>query len=104
MKRKHFLRMRSLLTLIMSVMAFSLYAQNITVKGTVTDDTGMTVIGATIIVESDASRGTVTDIDGNYELSNVASDANLVFSYVGFKSQIVSINGRSIINVVMSSD
>ena len=96
--------MRSLLTLIMSVMAFGLYAQSITVKGTVTDDTGMTVIGATIIVESDASRGTVTDIDGNYELSNVASDANLVFSYVGFKSQIVSVNGRSIIDVVMSSD
>ncbi|NLD23102.1 MAG: TonB-dependent receptor plug domain-containing protein, partial [Bacteroidales bacterium] len=104
MKRKHFLRMRSLLTLIMSVMAFGLYAQNITIKGTVTDDTGMTVIGATIIVESDASRGTVTDIDGNYELTNVASDANLVFSYVGYKTQVISVNGRSTIYVVMSSD
>lgn len=96
--------MRSLLTLIMSVMAFGLYAQNITIKGTVTDDTGMTVIGATIIVESDASRGTVTDIDGNYELTNVASDANLVFSYVGYKTQVISVNGRSTIDVVMSSD
>lgn len=96
--------MRSLLTLLMGVMAFSLYAQDITVKGTVTDDTGMTVIGATIIVEGDASRGTVTDIDGNYELGNVASDANLVFSYVGYSTQVVSVNGRSTIDVVMSSD
>lgn len=104
MKRKNFLRMRSFLTLLMSVLAFSLYAQDITVRGTVTDDTGMTVIGATIIIESDASRGTVTDIDGIYELANVASDANLVFSYVGYSTQVIPVNGRSTIDVVMSSD
>ena len=89
MKRKHFIKKRGLLTLIISVLTFSLFAQNITVTGNVTDDTGMTVIGATVIVEGDASRGTVTDIDGDYELGNVASDANLVFSYVGFKTQVV---------------
>ena len=96
--------MKGLFTLILSVMAFSLSAQTLTVKGTVTDDTGMTVIGATIIVQGDASRGTVTDIDGNYELDNVANNANLVFSYVGFKSQTIAVNGRSTVNVVMSSD
>ena len=81
-----FFKLRSLLTLIMGVIAFSLSAQTLTVKGTVTDDTGMTVIGATIIEEGNATRGTVTDIDGNYELSNLPSNAKLVFSYVGFKS------------------
>lgn len=99
-----FFKLRSLLTLIMGVIAFSLSAQTLTVKGTVTDDTGMTVIGATIIEEGNATRGTVTDIDGNYELSNLPSNAKLVFSYVGFKSQTVSVNGRSTIDVVMSSD
>ena len=96
--------LKSFFTLILSVIAFNLSAQNLTVKGTVTDDTDMTVIGATVIIEGDASRGTVTDIDGNYELSNVAKDANLVFSYVGYKSQTIAVNGRTTIDVLMSSD
>ena len=104
MKKKHPLKLRDLFTLLLSVMALSLSAQNFTVKGIVTDDTGMTVIGASVIVEGDVSRGTVTDIDGNYELSNLTSSAKIVFSYVGLKSQTVSVNGRTTINVVMSSD
>lgn len=96
--------MRGFLTLLMSVLAFSLFAQNITVKGTVVDDTGMTVIGATVVVESNTSQGTVTDIDGNYVLADVPEDANLVFSYVGYKTQTIAVNGRSTIDVVMSSD
>ena len=104
MKRKKSFKMKSFFTLLLSVLAFSLSAQNITVKGVVTDDSGMTVIGATVIVESDATRGTVTDIDGNFELSNVPKDAKLVFSYVGYKSQTIAVNGRTTINVVMSSD
>ena len=85
-------------------MALSLSAQNITVKGVVTDDTDMTVIGATVIVEGNSSQGTVTDIDGNYELGNVPKDAKLVFSYVGFKTQTIAVNGRMNVDVVMSSD
>ena len=104
MKRKKSFKLRSFFTLLLSVIAFGLSAQNLTVKGVVTDDTDMTVIGATVIVEGDATRGTVTDIDGNYELSNVPKDAKLVFSYVGYKSQTIAVNGRSTINVVLSSD
>jgi hypothetical protein len=46
--------------------SFGLFAQNITVTGSVTDATGMSVIGATVMVENNSSIGTVTDIDGNY--------------------------------------
>ncbi len=56
-------------------------AQNITVTGTVSDNLGP-VIGASIQVEG-TSNGCITDIDGNYTLPNVPSNATLVFSYIG---------------------
>ncbi len=62
--------------------SFGLFAQDITVNGSVTDDTGMSVIGATVMVENNSGIGTITDIDGNYTLNNVPSDASLQFSYV----------------------
>ncbi len=95
---------KGLLTLIMATLSLGLFAQNITVSGTVTDDTGFEVIGATVIVVGDATRGTVTDIDGNYTLTNVPANASLQFSYVGLKTEIVAVNGRSTINLVMKSD
>jgi TonB-linked SusC/RagA family outer membrane protein len=84
--------------------SFGLFAQNITVNGTVTDDTGMSVIGATVMVENNSNIGTVTDIDGNYTLNNVPSDASLQFSYVGMLTQVIPVDGRTTIDVVMASD
>ncbi|MDO5664729.1 MAG: TonB-dependent receptor [Bacteroidia bacterium] len=81
-----------------------MFAQTITVKGTVKDDTGLEVVGATIIVEGNAAVGTTTDIDGNYTLNNVPANGNLVFSYVGLTTQIVPINGRKAIDIVMATD
>ena len=81
-----------------------LFAQNVSVRGTVTDDTGMTVIGATIIVEGNTNIGTTTDYDGNYQLNNVPSNSNLVLSYVGMKTQKIAVNGRTVIDVVMHPD
>ena len=73
-------------------------------SGTVTDDTGYEVIGATIIVEGDASRGTVTDIDGKYTLTDVPADGSLQISYVGMRTQVVKVNGRTNIDVLLISD
>ena len=84
--------------------SFGLFAQNITVNGSVTDATGMSVIGATVMVENNSNIGTVTDIDGNYTLNNVPSNASLQFSYVGMVTQIIPVNGRNDIDVVMASD
>ncbi|HPD86040.1 MAG TPA: TonB-dependent receptor, partial [Proteiniphilum sp.] len=90
--------------LLFGLFTLSVFAQNLTVRGTVTDESGMTVIGATIIVEGDASRGTVTDIDGNYTLEGVQPNGSLRISYVGMKSQVIPVNGREMINVVLLSD
>lgn len=81
-----------------------LFAQNITVNGSVTDAKGMSVIGATVMVENNANIGTVTDIEGNYRLNNVPSNASLQFSYVGMVTQIIPVKGRTDIDVVMASD
>ena len=104
MKKNFFFKVKFATTLLLSVMMLSVYAQNITVRGKVTDRTKETVIGATIIVEGDATKGTVTDIDGNYTLANVPSNAKLQFSYVGMSTQVVSVNGRTTIDVVLEDD
>jgi iron complex outermembrane receptor protein len=88
----------------MWAVSVGLFAQNITVNGTVTDANGEPVIGATVVMQGNASHGTVTDIDGNYALSNVPGNATLQFSYVGLTAQTVAVNGRTVINVVMDAD
>jgi len=78
------------------------YAQEITVSGNVTD--GSTpLLGVNVIVDG-TSNGTVTDFDGNYTLNNVSSTAVLNFSYVGFETSKVPVNGRSEIDVVLNAD
>ncbi|MGQ1888985.1 SusC/RagA family TonB-linked outer membrane protein [Thermophagus sp. OGC60D27] len=78
-----------------SVFAFG--QEEITVRGKVTDSENLGIPGVSIIIEG-TTMGTITDIDGNYTL-NVPPDATLVFSFIGLKSQTVSVDGRSLVNV-----
>lgn len=77
-------------------------SQTLTIQGTVTDDQGQTLPGATVIVQSTGS-GTVTDLNGNYSISCDASDI-LVFSYVGYLDQQITVGNQQRINVVLSED
>ena len=72
------------------------------VSGNVSDATGP-LPGASVVVQG-TTNGTQTDFDGNYTLSNVDANAVLVFSYIGYSTQEVPVNGRSTINVVMQED
>ncbi|MCX2718170.1 SusC/RagA family TonB-linked outer membrane protein [Lentiprolixibacter aurantiacus] len=72
------------------------------VSGTVTDANGP-LPGASVVVKG-TTTGTQTDFDGNYTLSNVDANATLVFSYIGYSTQEVPVNGRSTINVVLQED
>ena len=56
------------------------------VQGTVVDEQGEPVIGASIVLKTDRTRGTISDIDGKFTLS-VPNGSTLVFSFVGFKTQ-----------------
>ncbi|MDD2298090.1 MAG: carboxypeptidase-like regulatory domain-containing protein, partial [Fermentimonas sp.] len=93
---------RSCLTFMMIATSFSLLSQNITIRGTVKDVNNESVIGATIIVNNDASRGTVSDYDGNFILTDIPSSSTLQVSYVGMIPQTISVDGRSVINIVMA--
>lgn len=72
-------------------------AQQQTVTGTVVDDLGEPVIGATVVVEGgNAAQGTVTDFDGNFSIK-AAAGAKLKISYIGYKTQtVVAKNGMKI--------
>lgn len=72
----------------------------VTVTGTVTNAAGETLIGASIFVKDQVGVGTITDVDGTYSLT-VDDNATLVFSYTGFESQEIPVNGRTVIDVVM---
>ena len=77
--------------------------QNGTVKGTVTDASGEPVIGATIQVKG-TTTGVISDIDGNFVLSNVSPDATLHISFVGYKAQEIPLDGRTSVKVVLQED
>lgn len=77
--------------------------KQITVKGTVTDKQGETLIGVSIHTDNPLV-GTVTDINGNYELKNLAENDKLNFSYLGFSPVIVSVDGREVVNITMDAE
>ena len=81
---------------------FGAYAQGQRITGTVTDETGVPVIGGAVVVDG-TTRGTTTDVAGHYEIQAPA-DATLVFSYLGLQSQSVAVAGRTTIDVVLVAD
>ncbi len=74
----------------------------VTVSGKVIDSFGTPLPGANVIVQG-TTRGTQTDFDGNYTIE-APGDATLVFSYLGFVTQNIRIDGRSTINITMAED
>ena len=77
--------------------------QTLNVSGKVTSaDDNMPIPGVSILVLG-TTTGTTTDFDGNYEI-NVAQDATLSFSYVGFNTQEVLVNGQTTINISLQTN
>ena len=83
---------------------FSISAQNIGIKGVVTSsDDGMTLPGASVLV-SGTNIGTSTDIDGQFTINNVDKNATLIFSYTGYATQTIKLNGQTTLNVSLKSE
>jgi TonB-linked SusC/RagA family outer membrane protein len=78
-------------------------AQSKSVSGTVTNPSGVTLPGVTVVVKG-TTKGTITDVDGNYSLDNVAENTFLVFSFVGMKTEQVAVVGKSKIDIVLVED
>jgi len=98
---KNKLLTKLLLLPVLLLIGGSAYAQ-LTVSGTVADANGP-IPGVNVIVKG-TTQGAQTDFDGNYSIEDVSNDATLVFSYLGYQTQEVGVNGRSTINVTMEED
>ena len=96
------LSMRACLAVLFMLVSLSLHAQNSTVKGTVVDNLGEPVIGATVKVKG-SNVSTITDIDGHYAIV-CPSHSTLEFSYVGTRTLSVSTDGKSTIDVTLENE
>lgn len=85
--------------LLIGVQAFAQSA----VSGKVTDEAGEPCVGANVLIKG-TTTGTMTDLDGNYSLTDVRKGAILVFSSIGYTSQEVRLGSSSVVNVVLKSD
>jgi TonB-linked SusC/RagA family outer membrane protein len=77
--------------------------QVLSVKGNVTDQSGIPLPGVTITIKGNLA-GTITDSEGNYSIGSVPANGTLVFSFVGMKTQEVAINSRTLINVSLEEE
>jgi TonB-dependent starch-binding outer membrane protein SusC len=111
MKQKHLSKIKRLFDLLkpggftlllMFGFAVGAVAQTVTVSGNVTDEAGLGLPGVNILVQG-TSTGTITDIDGSYEL-RAEKGATLVFTFTGYTSQSIVIGNDTRINVSMKPD
>ncbi len=70
------------------------------VSGKVVDEAGQPVPGVSVVLKG-SSTGTITNVDGSFTLTNVPEDATLVFSFIGMKSQEISVAGKKSFEVVL---
>ncbi|MEP3211104.1 MAG: TonB-dependent receptor [Maribacter sp.] len=73
-----------------------------TVSGTVSDSSGP-LPGASVVVKG-TTNGTQTDFDGNFSIDDIDNTAILVFSYIGYSTQEVAVNGQTTLNIVLAED
>jgi len=78
------------------------FAQTISVKGVVKDAKGETLVGVSVKVAG-TTNGTITNVSGAYEVK-APEKSKLSFSYIGYKSTVIEVNGKNTINVVLEED
>ena len=100
-----FLKMRKLLLYVLLLLvSLNVFAQQRTdISGKVTETDGTTLPGVSIIIEGSAT-GTITDFDGFYTMKDVPSNSVLVFSFLGMRTQRVTVDGQTVIDIVMEDD
>lgn len=93
---------RGYATLLALLLAMTVWGQEITVSGVILDETDAPLIGATVQVKN-TQKGVITDLDGKYSIK-AGSNATLVVSYIGYKTQELKVKGQKKLNIKMESD
>ncbi|WP_418893506.1 carboxypeptidase-like regulatory domain-containing protein [Limibacterium fermenti] len=94
---------KGMMFLLVWTLSIFLFAQAVTVKGTVTDAKGEPLIGVSVKIQG-TGIGTITDSEDNFILSDAPSDAVLEVLYVGMLSQTVTLDGKTTLTVVLQED
>jgi TonB-dependent SusC/RagA subfamily outer membrane receptor len=93
-----------ILSLLFIVFTCFAFGQEVTIKGTVTDQaSGQPLPGVNVLVKS-TSKGASTDFDGNFEIKNVEINSVLVFTYIGYQNQEVVVKNGDVLSVVLVED
>ena len=87
-------------SLLLMAWAVPAMAQQVTVKGTVTDASGLPVIAAGV-VEAGTTNGVVTDANGKYTITVKSASSSLEFSCIGYESKVVTVGTKGVIDVVL---
>ncbi len=95
-------RLTSLLVAL-AISSTLVFAQTKTVTGTIVDEMGEPIIGANVIVEG-TTNGATTDIDGNFSITDVANNATLKVTYIGYKEQTIPVAGKNKFNIALAED
>jgi TonB-linked SusC/RagA family outer membrane protein len=103
MKKQIFNLLKGFFFVLLWTSSVCLFAQGLTVRGSVTDINGEPLTGVSVRVEG-TTTGTVTDLDGNFILENVPSNSNLEVSYVGMTTQVIPLNGRTSLSIILLED
>ncbi|MDH6313933.1 TonB-linked SusC/RagA family outer membrane protein [Parabacteroides sp. PFB2-10] len=94
---------KGLFTFLLSFLSVVAFAQGRQITGTVTDATGEPMIGVNVLVKG-TTNGAITNLDGEYVISNVGNDAVLSVSYIGYLAQEIAVGNQSVINVTLRED
>ena len=98
----HILSKRGCTTLLALLVSIITFAQNVTIKGVIFDETNLPLIGATVQVKG-GQAGAATDLDGKYSIQ-APKNGTLIISYIGYKTQEIKIQGKTSINVTLMPD
>ncbi len=94
---------RAVLTLIMGMLCLVSFAQGHQIQGIVKDKTGEPMIGVNVVVKG-TTNGTITGIDGDFQLSGVKKSDVLSFTYIGFKAKEIKYEGQKDLNITLEED
>lgn len=101
---EHYLRRISSVLVLLLMSCLTAFAQGIQIKGTIVDEQGETIIGASVVVKGNASVGSISDFDGNFTLEVPSENSVVVISYIGMKTQEIKVGNKRTFNITLEED
>lgn len=95
--------MKNILLILLFLASTTVYAQRITITGTVTDEKGVSLPSATVQVKG-TNQGVLTDLKGKYSIDVSSANVTLVFSFVGYAPKEIATQNQTLVNAMLSED